>query len=181
MNCPHCEQPMEKKHIGDVTIDECRKCRGIWFDPGQIDEVKDEVAPDLRWMDFELWRNQADFQVESDPLNCPRCTNSVLTKIIEEESGISVRLCSRCGGSWLSAVDLAKIIDALEAELDKRTASDYFKESFKQAGELLTGKGDPISQWKDLKAVLRLLKFRIFIENPKLNAVMKGLQKTLPL
>jgi Zn-finger nucleic acid-binding protein len=104
-----------------------------------------------------------------------------LTTVIEEESGIAVRFCPRCGGSWLNAVDLAKIIAALEAELDKRTASDYFKESFKQAGELLTGKEDPISQWKDLKAVLRLLKFRIFIENPKLNAVMKGLQKTLPL
>jgi len=49
------------------------------------------------------------------------------------------------------------------------------------AAELVAGEKDRISEWKDLKAVLRLLKYRIFVENPKLSAVMQGLQKTLPL
>ena len=73
MNCPQCRLPLQKNHLGDAAIEECPQCRGIWFDPKQIDEVKDQIAPDLSWMDFELWRKNADFQVLSDPLYCPRC------------------------------------------------------------------------------------------------------------
>ncbi|MGA8020570.1 MAG: zf-TFIIB domain-containing protein [Desulfobacterales bacterium] len=181
MNCPKCNQPMENKRMGDVAIDECRKCRGIWFDPGEIDDVKDRIEPEFRWMDFELWRAQAEFKVEFDPLSCPRCRDVALTAVTEKDSTTVVRFCTECGGTWLNVGDLAKIIEALNTELDRRTASDYFKESLKQAAELITGKKDPISEWKDLKVVLRLLKYRIFVENPKLSAVMKGLQKTLPL
>jgi Zn-finger nucleic acid-binding protein len=181
MLCPKCNQLMEKKRIGDVLIDECLKCRGIWFDMGEIDDVKDEMAPELRWMDFELWRAQADFKVEFDPLFCPRCKNAALTAVTEKRSATVVRFCTQCGGTWLNAGDLANVIDALNTELDKRTATDHFKESLRQAAELVTGEKDRISEWKDLKAVLRLLKYRIFVENPKLSAVMQGLQKTLPL
>jgi Zn-finger nucleic acid-binding protein len=181
MDCPKCHQPMESKSIGNVVIDECQKCRGIWFDPGEIDDVKDGIEPELRWLDFELWRAQADFQMEHDPLLCPRCKNVALTAVSEKDSATVVRFCTHCGGTWLNAGDLANIIDALNMELDKRNASDYFKESLKQAVKLVTGKEDPITEWKDLKAVLRLLKYRIFVGNPKLSAVMKGLQKTLPL
>lgn len=168
-------------HLGDTPIDECPQCRGIWFDPDRIDSIKDEVAPDLRWMDFELWRKNADFKVAPDPLYCPRCTDTALTTVAEDESGISLKFCTRCGGNWLSAADLTRIIAELDAEADSRSAADYFKESFRQAGALLTAKGDSISQWRDLKAVLRLFKYRVFVENPRLNTLMKGLQKTLPL
>ena len=181
MNCPKCNQPLENKRIGDVFVDECLKCRGIWFDPGEIDTVKDGIEPELRWLDFNLWRAQADFQVESDPLFCPRCEGVALTAVSDPDSATNVRFCTQCGGTWLNANDFARIIEALNAELDSLTATDYLKESLKQAGELVTGKKEPISEWKDLKAVLRLLKYRIFVENPKLGVVMKGLQKTLPL
>lgn len=65
--------------------------------------------------------------------------------------------------------------------MDHRTAADYFRESLKQATELITNTKDPISDWKDFKAILRLLKFRFSVENPKLDAVLKGFQKSLPL
>jgi hypothetical protein len=81
----------------------------------------------------------------------------------------------------MTAEDFAGIVSALATELDNRTAADYVRESLKQAADLVKNKEDPISDWKDLKAVLRLLKFRFFVENPKLDAVMKGFQKSMPL
>ena len=159
MNCPECQQPMTKKSRGDVTLDACPQCRGLWFDSGEIDDLKDQlVPPELRWTDFDLWRHQAGFEVSFDPLHCPRCQ-----------------------GSWMTAGDFAGIVSALTTELDNRTTADYVRESLKQAADLVKNKEDPISDWKDLKAVLRLLKFRFFVENPKLDAVMKGFQKSMPL
>jgi Zn-finger nucleic acid-binding protein len=172
---------MDSKRVGETTIDECPKCRGIWFDPGEIDEIKNLVEPELRWMDFQLWREKAVFQTEYDPFFCPRCPDVALTAIAEKDTELLIRFCTQCGGSWLNAGTLANIIHSLNTEAESRTAADYFKKSLKQAAELFTGEKKLISEWKDLKAVLHLLKYRVFAENPKLTAVMKGLQKTLPL
>jgi len=182
MDCPQCQHPMTKKSRGDVTLDTCPQCRGLWFDSGEIDDLKDQLAPpELRWTDFDLWRHQAGFEVSFDPLHCPRCPDTALTTIADKQSDTSVRFCSRCQGSWMTAEDFAGIVSALTTELDNRTAADYARESLRQAADLVKNKEDPISDWKDLKAVLRLLKFRFFVENPKLDAVMKGFQKSLPL
>jgi uncharacterized protein len=182
MNCPECQQPMTKKSRGDVTLDACPQCRGLWFDSGEIDDLKDQlVPPELRWTDFDLWRHQAGFEVSFDPLHCPRCPDTALTTIADKQSDTSVRFCPRCQGSWMTAGDFAGIVSALTTELDNRTTADYVRESLKQAADLVKNKEDPISDWKDLKAVLRLLKFRFFVENPKLDAVMKGFQKSMPL
>ena len=181
MNCPQCHEPMQIQPIGDIVVDECKRCRGIWFDPGEIDELKDELSPELRWLDFKIWRREARFQVDFDPLACPRCHDIPLTTLTERESKAFLRFCTRCRGSWLEAVDLARIVEALARELDAKTASDYIQASLKQAAALFTGDKDLISEWQDLQAVLRLLKHRFFVENPNLDSLLQGLQKAMPL
>ena len=181
MDCPKCSLPLTKIAFGAVALDECRSCRGIWFDAGEIEEVRDEVAPDLRWMDLEIWRDKADFRVESDPLYCPRCATEPLTAVTDTELNTTVRFCAQCRGSWLNVADLEDVIATLRAEADSRSVSEYVRESLKQAADLIVGEKDTLSRWKDLKAVLRLLKYRVFVENPTLSAIMRGLQKGLPL
>lgn len=34
---------------------------GIWFDKGELAEAKDEVDPDLRWLDFGIRKQEACF------------------------------------------------------------------------------------------------------------------------
>jgi Zn-finger nucleic acid-binding protein len=181
MKCPECSRPLRARSVGDTVIDECQACRAIWFDPGEIDEVKDEIASDLRWMDFSFWREKARFEAATGPLFCPRCGDSALVQVSEHSSGASVRLCAWCGGQWLGAVDFAKILDMLHGEADRLSAAGYWSASLKEARELLSGRGRSISQWKDLKTVLRLLKYRFMIENPQVSSLLKGLQKSLPL
>ena len=114
MNCPQCQQPMTKKSRGDVTLDACPQCRGLWFDSGEIDDLKDQLAPpELRWTDFDLWRHQAGFEVSFDPLHCPRCPDTALTTIADKQSDTTVRFCPRCQGSWMTAEDFAGIVSAL--------------------------------------------------------------------
>jgi Zn-finger nucleic acid-binding protein len=181
MDCPQCREPMQNRPIGGILVYECELCRGIWFDPGEIDELKDELSPELRWLDFKIWRRKARFQVKFDPLSCPRCHDIPLTTLTEEESQASLRFCTRCRGSWVQAVDLARIVEALVRELDAKTTSDYIQASLKQALALFTGDKDLISEWHDLQAVLRLLKHRFFVENPKLDSLLQVLQKAMPL
>ncbi len=59
--------------------------------------------------------------------------------------------------------------------------SDYVKASLKEVSEIFTNPKRVISEWRDLKAVLRMLRYRVFIENPKFRSILAGIQKSLPL
>lgn len=60
MDCPNCKIPLSNAKIGSVSLDECSRCRGIWFDKNELEEAKDEIDPDLRWMDLRIWALWAD-------------------------------------------------------------------------------------------------------------------------
>lgn len=37
--CPRCPVKMEKLKKGDVIIDVCRKCNGMWVDAGEMEKL----------------------------------------------------------------------------------------------------------------------------------------------
>ena len=74
MQCPKCQGEMEEVTLstlsGGVEVDRCINCRGIWFDIGEAELLKD------KWM--------SDYIDDGDPgvgrehnkirdVNCPRC------------------------------------------------------------------------------------------------------------
>jgi Zn-finger nucleic acid-binding protein len=172
---------MQTRNIEAVTVDECSQCRSFWFDTGEIDDIKDELEPDLSWMNFGIWKRHAEFKVTDDLMRCPKCDDIALTAVYDPETDTTVRFCTQCGGVWIKTEDFRKAIENMRREAESLSVSQYIQASLKQAEEIFSGNGDPVSEWRDLKAVLKLLKYRIFVENPKLNAVMIGVQKFLPL
>ena len=86
-----------------------------------------------------------------------------------------------CEGVRLNASHFKQILDALRKEAAAKSVSDYVKTSLKEAAEIFTNPKRVISEWKDLKAVLRMLRYRVFTENPKLRSMLVGIQKSLPL
>ena len=181
MNCPVCEKSMKPLRIADVQIDECPQCRGIWFDKGELKEAKDEVNPDLRFLDFEIWHRKAVFKINEASLECPRCRNMSLRAINFQEPDIDITFCAFCEGVWLNTGDFNKILAALKEEAASKSVTDYVKTSLKEGSEIFTNPKRFISEWRDLKAVLRMLRHRVFTENPKLRSMLEGIQKSLPL
>lgn len=181
MDCPNCEIPLTRCKIGDVALDECPRCSGIWFDKKELEEVKDEIDPDIRWMDLRIWSQKPRFHVTDQPQDCPKCRTAKMQMITYQEPDVDVLYCPACEGTWLNAGGLEKIVDALRAEADRRSVPEYMKNSLKEASEILTRPQKLVSEWKDLKAVLRLSVYRIFVENPKLRSILLGIQKSLPL
>jgi hypothetical protein len=39
LKCPFCETVMNKVERGDVIIDRCPNCLGIWLDKGELDKI----------------------------------------------------------------------------------------------------------------------------------------------
>ena len=40
MKCPRCGADLVEKQIGQVKVDECPDCDGIWLDQGEIDVLR---------------------------------------------------------------------------------------------------------------------------------------------
>ena len=180
MNCPHCRIALKEKKIGSVKVNVCSQCRGSWFDKGELRQAKDQADPDLNWMDFDLWKHEDRFHVDLKPLKCPRCEVEMMA-VEYDRTGVEINPCPKCRGVWLQAGEFEKIIKALEEELDTKSTSDYIKASLAEAREILTGSESIVSEWRDFLTVMRMLEYRILVENPKLNRAIDSIQKGVPI
>jgi Zn-finger nucleic acid-binding protein len=180
MDCPRCKVPMATKEIGDVKIDECPQCRGMWFDQGEFQAAKEQVDPDLNWLAFDIWKHKKQFQVSAHPLKCPN-DGAPMVVVDYGDTGVAIDVCPTCRGIWLEQGEFAKIITALQQELETKDVSDYVKASLEEAGELVTDPENFASEWKDFTTVLRLLQYRLFAEKPRLLTELIEGQKGAPI
>ena len=177
MQCPQCDTQLQRRTIRTVEVDECFDCKGVWFDIDELRKAKDDADADLQWMDFDLWKHPERFHVTSKPLACPRCAVD-MAAIEYDTTGVEVNSCPKCEGVWLDAGEFEKIIASLTEELLSKDVPAYIRASLEEAKEILSGPESFVSEWKDFLTVLRLLDYRILIENPNVRRLLVHLQQT---
>ena len=98
MDCPKCNSNMSEMKIetlhGQVVIDQCDNCKGLWFDHGEAEQLKKD------WM--------ADFADSGDPnigrsyntvrdINCPRCGETMQKVNDSKQKHIEYEACEEHG------------------------------------------------------------------------------------
>ena len=179
-SCPKCASVLMPKSRGPVEIDECERCKGVWFDKDELRRAKDSMDPDLNWMDFEIWKHEDRFKAKASAINCPVCKTPARA-VDYGSASVEVDYCPSCQGIWLDENEFKKIIASLEQELTSRSFSDYIKSSLEEAKEIIAGPESFVSEWKDFATVLRMMHYRMFVENPKLLEFVTAVQKANPL
>jgi Zn-finger nucleic acid-binding protein len=180
MECPNDGTSLETHTIHSINVEECLQCRGLWFEEGEFRKAKDESEADLNWLDFDLWSDRESFTTDWSSRKCPQCGKNLAT-ISYGGTGVAVDYCAGGHGVWLDKGEFQTIIDALKAEVSSKTVSDYVTSSLDEATELLTGDEGFISEWKDLLTVVRLLQYRVLVENPKVAELLTALHSKSPL
>jgi len=180
MKCPCCDIDLESKLIGEVKVDECPKCKGIWFEDDELRKAKDVADKDMNWMDFEIWKHKDKFKASPRNLACPQCNQTFVT-IDYANTGVEIDYCPNCKGTWLDKGEFKKIIDALTEELLTKPFSKYLKASIEEAKEIITGPESFLSEWKDFMTVFRMMQYRLFAENPSLLDTAINIQRANPI
>jgi Zn-finger nucleic acid-binding protein len=180
MKCPCCNIDLKSKIIKDVEIEECNKCKGIWFEDDELRKAKDSADSDLNWMDFEIWKHKDKTKARSRNLACPQC-NQTLVAVDYAETNVEIDYCPKCKGTWLDKGEFEKIIDALTNELLTKSFSEYIKESLEEAKEIITGPESFVSEWKDFTTVFKMMQYRLFADNPKLLDTVTNIQRINPI
>ena len=178
--CPECHEPLSAVTADGLAADECPTCGGVWFDSGELRLAKDATDAELNWLDFEIWQHADDFAAKASERPCPGCGAGMIS-LLYGDTGVEIDHCPKCRGTWLDGDEFARIIDSLEKEVNTKSLSQYLKESLQEAKEVVTGPESVLSEWKDFTTLLKLMKYRLFVENPTLLNAIISVQRTNPL
>lgn len=102
-NCPKCssEALVETLTLGEMPLDVCPGCSGIWLDKGELESL---LKKSQGW-------DSADFSLinpKAEGLMCPRCKNKMSRGGLVNPL-LLVDRCQSCGGVWLDARELSLV------------------------------------------------------------------------
>ena len=101
---------MEPLEFRSIEVDQCRVCRGLWLDLGEIDRLFAlKKLPD-RLLNHEVYHTPAQVVPEGHR-TCPRC-NSFL--VVIDVDGISLDACLDCKGFFCDLGEFANLEAAAE-------------------------------------------------------------------
>ena len=103
MDCAKCDGTLKKVTIGEVEVDQCEKCSGIWFDFGELQDTLDQGH-------IEKLRNAVNNNAGHDETKarCPRCAGdgNMVRVTSFSNKGIHIDTCTICYGQWLDGGEL---------------------------------------------------------------------------
>ena len=132
MPCPRCEKPLRARMVGDIVIDECGLCAGLFLDQVAIKRVVTDRA-----------QSRADVLLGALPraetaalpkpgermyVKGPRCRTLMNRTLFAAGAGVIVDVC-RSHGTFFDAGELPQIIDfVMNGGLEQATKKEIERE-----------------------------------------------------
>lgn len=107
IRCPKCRTDMEIVDQAGVEVDRCRQCKGLWFDPGELESIRNRSAA------AALDIGDAKIGEKHDAMrnyDCPRCGGTMAPATDSKHANINFESCQDCRGSFLDAGELTRSI-----------------------------------------------------------------------
>jgi Zn-finger nucleic acid-binding protein len=107
MICPKCQEPhLQTTRVKgkDLTVEACSKCKGIWFDAGELGRAMAMAEAPL-----SVPRNAVRLVSQ-----CPKC-GKPLYAFHYPGTRVAIEACRRCAGLWLDAGEFGEIRKARES------------------------------------------------------------------
>ena len=106
MQCVKCNGQLQKVTLGEVEVDKCSSCSGIWFDIGELDKILESGR-------IEALKNEVDNNQGQDARKrkCPRCggEGNMIQVASLKNADVHIDTCSVCYGQWLDGGELEEI------------------------------------------------------------------------
>lgn len=124
-DCPRCRKKLEALRIGDVGLQECAECGGLWSAPDTFESVCADVETQSAVLSFAGSRPRAaPAPAPISYVPCPECRQLMNRSNFARSSGVIIDLCKQ-HGVWFDAEELPKIIAFIrEGGLEKARARE---------------------------------------------------------
>lgn len=114
--CPHCDIPLQTINIsaGEINfyIEQCDRCFGLFFDPGELEAIMDESARHSLSVDhhkLNALNLEHGFESEVMYKRCPVCKEFMNRKNFGTKSGVIYDVCTP-HGIWLDGGELKRLL-----------------------------------------------------------------------
>ena len=109
--CPKCDISLFVLHFKSVEVDYCQRCRGIWLDAGELEQLM-KVTGAHPSDPLRRFHNHVVDKPRTGKHLCPRCDRPLEELVIEESPERSVTLdrCPRGHGLWFDADELQELL-----------------------------------------------------------------------
>lgn len=149
--CPRCSHDRNERvqleaeqaegPKGQVEVDVCPTCRGVFLDQGEVETITGHAELDELLTDY--------LGIDSDsPLVCPSC-GGVMDA--EDAAGVELDVCLDCHGVWADADEIEELLDKDPDEFldfdDAKEAELYDQRKAKRSGAIRSLR-DTLKFWK---------------------------------
>jgi Zn-finger nucleic acid-binding protein len=117
--CPKCNAEMEKVVYEGIKIERCKKCKGIWLDAFEKDELKAKPGSEAVDMGDKEVGKEYDKKKKA---NCPKCLTPMIKKADVRQKHIVYEYCNTCHGVFFDAGEFT--------DFKQETVLDYIKKMF---------------------------------------------------
>lgn len=98
MDCPKCNAKMIESSVetlyGKVVIDQCSSCKGLWFDNGEAEQLKESWMSDF--VDLGNAKTGKKFN-RVHAMQCPRCSKPTARIADAKQSHLEFEACADHG------------------------------------------------------------------------------------
>jgi Zn-finger nucleic acid-binding protein len=98
--CPKCDTGLFIARLESVEIDYCERCRGVWLDAGELEQLAGSPLPDFQ--------HQPGVVPAGKKHLCPRCDVSL--EEITAPGNLTLDKCPRGHGLWFDAHELEQLL-----------------------------------------------------------------------
>jgi Zn-finger nucleic acid-binding protein len=108
--CVKCTSVLDKARVGDVEVDLCPSCGGLWLDHGEIERLGRGKSEDLTGLRTALVGAQAPEPASETTTPCPACPGSLNVVVL---GPIHIEYCGKCHGIFLDRGELDQAVKAV--------------------------------------------------------------------
>jgi Zn-finger nucleic acid-binding protein len=110
LTCVKCESVLDKARVGDVEVDLCPSCGGLWLDHGEIERIGRGKKDDLDRLRTALTGSPQPAAPSETQTHCPACPGQLHEVVL---GPVHVDYCGKCHGVYLDRGELDQAVSAV--------------------------------------------------------------------
>jgi Zn-finger nucleic acid-binding protein len=100
MNCPKCNAEFESLSFGDIQVERCSNCKGLWLDTLKKDDLlKIDGSETIDIGSEQVGRQYSELQ----DIDCPQCNMRMIPMVDKDQFHIKYESCANCYGTFFDA------------------------------------------------------------------------------
>jgi Zn-finger nucleic acid-binding protein len=110
LTCVKCTSVLDKARVGDVEVDLCPSCGGLWLDHGEIERIGRGKPDEMAKLRSALVGSSAPDAASDTQNSCPACPGQLKEVVL---GPVHVDYCTKCHGVFLDKGELDEAVTAV--------------------------------------------------------------------